>query len=82
MISLYLGWMLIMVMFNFGVLAVYQAGISHSFFVIIFWVLTFLVLVGISVLTSSRKVFMGVKCLIGIWIGAGWALTDDDLDSG
>jgi hypothetical protein len=59
LISLDFGWMRIMVMFNFGVLAVYQAGISHSFFIIIFWVLTFLVLVGISVLTSSRKVFMG-----------------------
>lgn len=74
-ISLYFGWVLVATVLSFGVLLVYYAGLSHRAFLIIFWVLTPLLFIGITVWTYIRDKGYGVKGLIGFWIAGLWAFT-------
>jgi hypothetical protein len=53
-ISFYMGWILIASMLGFGMVLVYTLGVSQRAFTIVFWVLTPLLFIGITVVAYGR----------------------------
>jgi hypothetical protein len=73
-VSMYMGWVLIATMLNFGIVLVHILTISQKFFMVLFWVTLPLLFLVVTWIGYARENTHGLTCLIGFWIAGLWGM--------
>ena len=79
--AFFLGWINGAMNLNFGILIVYWWGATYETQLIIFWILTPLWGIGITVFNVKTEGKKGILCSFCFWISSIWAFVGSAMSS-